>query len=206
MANFQETIQQIKNVDPNDIDRIGVWPAPLRIIIFIAAFALIIVISYFLFTKAINEEVSRAKAEETTLRTQFEGKAHEAANLDAYREQIKKMDESFGDLLAQLPKETEVPGLLEDIDDRIRSSRLEVDVIKLEPEVRKEFYTEVPITIQLRGGYHEFGSFVSGIAGMSRIVTLDNFNIVEQNANNDTLKMNITARTYRYKSEADDES
>lgn len=204
MANFQDTIEQIKSVDINDVDRIGVWPAPLRILIFVLAFIAIIFAAYMLFTKAVNEQITRAEAEEATLRTQFEEKALEAANLDAYRDQIKKMDESFGDLLAQLPRETEVPGLLEDIDDRVRSSRLEVDLIKLEPEVQREFYTEVPITINLRGGYHEFGSFVSGIAGMSRIVTLDNFNITEQNANTDQLKMNITARTYRYKSEADE--
>lgn len=204
MANLQDTLDQIKNVDFNDVDRIGVWPAPLRVLIFILAFAAIIFAAYMLFTKSVNEQITRAESEETNLKTQFEQKALEAANLDAYREQIKKMDESFGDLLAQLPKETEVPGLLEDIDDRVRSSRLEVDLIKLEPEIRKEFYTEVPITIKLRGGYHEFGSFVSGIAGMSRIVTLDNFNIAEQSANTDQLKMDITARTYRYKSEADE--
>ncbi|MGV3591606.1 MAG: type 4a pilus biogenesis protein PilO, partial [Gammaproteobacteria bacterium] len=55
-----------------------------------------------------------------------------------------------------------------------------------------------PITIEVVGGYHDFGSFVSGVASLSRIVTLHDFTIEANPANRADLNMTITARTYRY--------
>ena len=111
------------------------------------------------------------------------------------------MEESFGALVSQLPSDTEVPGLLEDITNKGMLNGLEFDSIQLQPEVAREFYIELPIQIQAKGSYHDLGAFVSGMAGLPRIVTLHDFTIVQQAPGNSMLRMNITAKTYRYKDE-----
>jgi len=138
--------------------------------------------------------------EEETLRGELETKAILAANLEAYRAQLAEMEDYFGALLRQLPGETEVPGLVDDITVQGIGSGLEFSNIRLENEVQQEFYIELPINISVVGDYHDFGSFVSGVASLSRIVTLHDF-LIRTGASRSELLMDITARTYRYRSD-----
>lgn len=134
-----------------------------------------------------------------TLKEQFSSKAYQAANLEAYKEQMQEMEVSFGALLRQLPSDTEVPGLLEDITRTGLGSGLEFEEIKLLPEVAQQFYIELPIQIKVTGGYHDLATFVSGVASLPRIVTLHDFELAPVSAGNSSrLSMQIMAKTYRY--------
>jgi type IV pilus assembly protein PilO len=113
------------------------------------------------------------------------------------------MEATFEQQLEQLPKETEIPGLVEDINVTGVNSGLKFANIRLEPEVRQEFFIEQPIAIQATGDYHAFGTFVSGIAALPRIVTLHDFNIVatenkEKKSDVPQVNYEIKAKTYRY--------
>ena len=107
------------------------------------------------------------------------------------------MEATFGALLKQLPSDTEVPGLLEDITRTAIDNELVIESIDLQPERRTEFYVELPIDIVVEGDYHKIGAFVSGVANLSRIVTLHDFEVRPESSVNH-LKMNILAKTYRY--------
>ena len=107
------------------------------------------------------------------------------------------MEESFEELLLQLPSETEVPGLVDDVTETGEGSGLEFNNIALQREVIREFYIELPMDIDVVGDYHDFGTFVSGVASLDRIVTLHDFTITARADN--SLDMDIVARTYRYK-------
>ena len=145
-----------------------------------------------------NVAYDMSVSKEADLKRSFESKSFQAANLDAYREQMKEMEKSFGALVSQLPSDTEVPGLLEDIDEKGSDSGLMINRIELQNETVAEFYVELPINIEVQGGYHDLGSFVSGIAGMPRIVTLHDYEITDKDGQ---LLMTIADKTYRYKSE-----
>lgn len=205
MADINQYLEQLRNFDVNDIDwdRIGVWPAPARVFVGVVACALIIFGGYYFFVKERNFTLEQEKAREVTLKKSFEEKAFEAANLESYRKQMVEMEESFGALIKQLPTDTEVPELLDDISEKGQESRLDIDSIVPEPERATEYYVELPIKVVVAGGYHEFGAFVSGVAGMPRIVTLHDFSIVEKNKDTGSLTMEILAKTYRYKSQED---
>ncbi len=200
MAGMSDYAEQLKNFNFSDLDwdRIGVWPVPARIFVCLLACAVIIAGAYFLVVKDKNAQLAGAERKEVDLKATFEKKAFEAANLEKYRQQMAEMQESFEALKKQLPKDTEVPGLLEDIDEKGIDSRLAIESITLKPEIAAEFYVELPIEIKVAGGYHEFGAFVSGVAGMPRIVTLHDFDIRrDEKAGN--LLMTVQAKTYRYK-------
>lgn len=199
MAGLSEQLEQLKNINLSDMDwhRVGVWPLPGRIAVFVLVVLAIFVAAYFFFVKEKNLELESAERNEQTLKGTFEKKAHEAANLDKYLQQMAEMQESFEALKKQLPKDTEVPGLLEDIDEKGVASRLNIESITLQPEKTSEFYVELPIEVKVSGGYHEFGAFVSGVAGMPRIVTLHDFGI-EKDKKSGKLDMTIQAKTYRY--------
>jgi len=134
------------------------------------------------------------------LRAQFESKQQRAANLEAYRAQLGEMERSFGAMLRQLPGKTEVPNLLVDISQTGLAAGLSEKLFQPGSEKSNGFYAELPIKIKLVGSYHDFGRFVSGIAALPRIVTLNDIQItpVDARSGYDNLTMDVTAKTYRY--------
>ncbi len=195
--------EQLQNFDVNDlsVDNIGTWPLPVKAISWLILFFGLIFGGYKLIISDMQLQLAGEQKKELDLKQQFETKAYQAVNLDAYRKQMLDMEESFGALISQLPSDTEVPGLLEDITNKGAASGLVFQKIGLEAEKRREFYVELPIKIIATGTYHDMGAFVSGVASLPRIVTLSNFIITPQGKSGDSskLKMEITASTYRYR-------
>ncbi len=196
---LQDIIQELQEFDINDldVDNIGSWPMPVKVIVWALVFIAVLTLGYVYDISDMQDTLAMEQQKEQTLKTEFERKAFQAANLDNYRKQMEEMEESFGALVSQLPSDTEVPGLLEDITNKGLESGLDISSIALGSERSEEFYVELPIEIEVTGSYHDLGSFVSGIAGLPRIVTLHNFQIDRQKSAG--LKMKITAKTYRYK-------
>lgn len=198
---LEDTLRSLREFDIGDLDfeNVGSWPTPVKLIAWIGVLALVLAGGYYYHIKGLQEELSTVQAEEVKLRKQFEKKAFKAANLEAYRKQMKEMEESFGALVSQLPSDTEVPGLLEDITNKGLLNGLDISSIDLKKERAREFYVELPISIAASGSYHDLGAFISGMAGLPRIVTLHDFKITAKGSDSNNLKMNIVAKTYRYK-------
>jgi type IV pilus assembly protein PilO len=166
-----------------DFENVGGWPTPIKIGAAILVLVVVVVLGYFLSISDANQTLEQQRREEATLLQGYEKKAFEAHNLDQFRKQLAEMEQTFGALLKQLPKDTEVPGLLEDITHTGLGSGLEFENIELRNEIEKEFYAELPINIQVIGDYHGFGSFVSGVASLPRIVTLHDFTVKRASLN-----------------------
>lgn len=200
MSDFMEQLQSF-DLAELDFERIGVWPLVGRVIVALIAVSIVFGVTYYAFISDLKISLENQISEEANLKANFERKAFESANLVAYRKQMQEMEDSFGALLKQLPSDTEVPGLLEDIDEKGSESGLTISSIELQQEKSEEFYVELPISITVSGGYHDLGGFVSGVAGMPRIVTLHDYDITS--GERGELTMNIIAKTYRYKSQDD---
>lgn len=198
---FQDVLRELRELDFNElsVDNLGSWPLPVKVIAWALTFLVLTVAGYFYDISEMRDQLSQVEAKELGLKKEFEDKAFKAANLDALRKQMAEMEQSFGALVSQLPTDTEVPGLLEDITNKGVESGLEIKSIKLQPEQTKEFYVELPINIEVTGTYHDFGTFVSGIAALPRIVTLHDFKIGSDPKTPGVLSMSIVAKTYRYK-------
>ncbi|MCQ6255898.1 type 4a pilus biogenesis protein PilO [Pseudomonas sp. Q11] len=196
-----EWFEALRKIDISELDtnNIGSWPMPVKWMTGILLVILVLGLGYNFALSDLENQLQQVRGEENTLKAQFAGKAHMAANLERYIEQMKQMEASFGVLLRQLPSDTEVPGLLEDITRTGLGSGLEFEEIKLLPEVTQPFYIELPIQITVTGDYHDLATFVSGVAGLPRIVTLHDFDIAPMEPDAGTkLRMSIQARTYRY--------
>lgn len=192
----QEFFESFNNLDPENI---GGWPLPIKIFIWIVS---CIVAGFLVFHLLLSDsltQLDQVASKEGTLMKEYEDKAFKASNLDAYKEQMAEMENTFGALLRQLPSDTEVPGLLEDISHTGLTAGLTFNSIELAPESSKEFYVELPIDIEVKGGFHAFGSFVSAVAALPRIVTLHDFDIAPAKEGSFELVMKIRAKTYRYK-------
>lgn len=199
----QDSIEELKSFDWNDlgdIQAIGVWPGVVKLILGIAVFSACLGGGYWFHIKNLQVSLAGVVAKEGELKLSLESKAVLAANLEIYQQQMRDMEESFGSLLSRLPDKTEVPGLIEDITFTGLGSGLKFTSIELQNELARAFYIELPIKIEVSGNYHDFGTFVSGVASLPRIVTLHDFTITT-GASRGELDMTINASTYRYKAD-----
>ena len=196
---MQDALEQLQNFDVGDLDvnNIGSWPGPVKAILMAIAFLVVLGAGYYSYLTDKQSTLSRVEAQEMDLRKDYEFKAERAANLEDYRAQKEEMEATFGALLKQLPQDTEVPGLLDDITRAALDNELTIESISLQNERQLEFYVELPIDIVVEGSYHKIGTFISGVASLSRIVTLHDFDLEPQGSPLN-LKLRILAKTYRY--------
>jgi type IV pilus assembly protein PilO len=190
-------IDDLKNLDPNNP---GVWPVPVKAVIILLLIVGILFAGWKLDTTKQREELFSVQQKEQDHRSTLETKQKKAANLKALKEQMQEMEQSFGDMIRQLPDKTEVAGLLVDISQTGLAAGLEFRLFKPKGEVPSEFYSTLPIEISVIGTYHQLGEFVSGVATLPRIVTTHNINITKHAAAGDgseRLIMNSVAQTYR---------
>ncbi len=196
-------VEELQNLDVNDIGR---WPLVFRAAVIAILFALVIALGiYWTIIEDRAPQLQRAQTEEQNLRLSFESKQRKAANYDAYRAQLRQMEQSFGTMLRQLPGETEIPSLIVDISQTGLAAGLQERLFQPQPEVPRDFYAEKPIRIVLSGGYHEIAKFVSGVAALPRIVTLHDISVAPDSSDSfDQLNIEVTAKTYRYLEEEAD--
>lgn len=187
--------EQLSNLDPENI---GNWPIIIRIMIILVVCGGLIGAGYYFDTMGQQEELARVEGEEPGLLQTFETKQKKAVNLDAYKQQMKEMEESFGTMLRQLPSKNEVPDLLVDVTQTGLASGLEFELFKPGKEAPKEFYAELPINVSVSGSYHSLGEFVGGVAALPRIVTIHDIKLKISDKTTRRLKMEAVAKTYRY--------
>lgn len=177
-----------------DFNAAGTWPVPIKIATVLVICLLVAAANYYYVTMDQLAELEQIEAEEQTLKRSFERKQQKAANLQDYRDQLKQIEASLGEMIKQMPTKAEVANLLVDISQTGLASGLEFKLFQPAGEVRKEFYSELPINIEVVGKYEELGLFVSGLASLPRIVTVHNVNIAP---NNETvMSMKAVVKTY----------
>ena len=208
-------LEQLRQLDPRDVGR---WPFLFRALGIAVVFLVMTGFLVYYFVSLGNlQDLRKAESEQQSLWQTFDQKQRKAANLEAYRQQLAEIERTFGAMLRQLPGKTEVPSLLVDISQTGLAAGLQEHLFQPGAESRKDFYAELPIKIQLSGGYHEFGQFVSGIAALPRIVTLHDIEITRgpgQRSSargraplpSDDLTLNLTAKTYRYLDEGESDA
>lgn len=196
---FSALKNSFRGFDINNLDfnTAGNWPIGVKVIFYLIILTAGCAAGYHFYIKDLVTKHEQEVRKEPELKRQYELKAFQVANLDALKKQMADVEEQFEELKKQLPTDTEVPGLLEDITEIGQNSGLSFDVISLAPEKKVKFYIELPINIQVKGSYHQLGEFVSGVAALPRIVTLHDFSISPVSQDGD-LSMKIAARTYRY--------
>ncbi len=160
------------NINELDLENIGSWPIGIRLGAAFILFAVVVGAGFYYFTQEKIAELETVQSKEIPLKQEFKAKQGKAVNLEAYKSQMIEMKKRFGSMLRQLPQKTEVADLLVEISQTGLSNNLEFSLFKPSAEIRKEFYAELPVNIEVTGSFHDFGGFATGIAALPRIVTI----------------------------------
>jgi len=202
------------NLSNFDLREAGDWPLAGKAVLVVLVLAAVLGAGYYFLTNDQLAELDKVTKEEQTLRQELVEKWRVTANLEAFRQQLKQMEADLEVMLRQLPTGTEMPDLLEDVSNTGKKNGLDFELFKPEAEQPKDFYAAKPITVKAKANYHQFGAFVSGVAALSRIVTLESATLTSaaskdaaQKGRNikltsEPLSIQATLQTYRYMEES----
>lgn len=190
-------LDDFNNIDFNNA---GSLPVPVKVVLLSVLALLIVVAGYFVLWSDEITDFEKAEASEVSLRETFLTKKRQAVKIEAYRQQMIDIEKTFGALLKQLPNQSQMDGLLTDINQSGLGRGLEFELFKPGQEVVADFYAELPIQIKIKGNYHDLGAFATDVSKLSRIVTLNDLAIAtgKQGAKDGPLTLNAIAKTYRY--------
>jgi type IV pilus assembly protein PilO len=201
---------KLSEFDLNDLDfqRMGSWPTPVKGVFAALIFILIVGAGWWFYVQPKRESLAGHERKEQELLDQFRFKQGKVVNLEELKKQLEEMKELLRQMLRQLPSKTEMPDLLVDISQTALSTGIDNQKFEPGPEVVKEFYAEKPISLRMVGTYHQFGSFVSGVASLPRVVilTMHDISLRPQGAavaggpapRAGELLLEGTVKTYRY--------
>jgi type IV pilus assembly protein PilO len=192
----------LKNLDTSNP---GGWPQSVKLFFCVVVVIVILLLGWYFFVKDRQTQLEGLERTELDLRAQFEERQRKAVNLEPLKQQLADMEVMLQQMLRQLPSKTEMPDLIVDISQTALATGINNELFKPEPEIRKEFYAEKPISLRMVGSYHQFGAFVSGVASLPRVVimTMHDISLTPRAAGRgivtgDALVLEGTVKTYRY--------
>jgi type IV pilus assembly protein PilO len=196
-------LDDIRNLDRNNV---GGWPQSVKVFFTVLVFAVVLLVGWYFFVSSQQDSLTSLASKEESLKQEFSTKQAKAVNLEALQQQLDEMQDMLRQLLRQLPSKTEMPELLVDISQTALSAGLETELFQPGAETPKDFYAERPITLRMTGTYHQFGTFISGVASLPRVVilTLHDVSLTPKTATKSgvpadgQLILQGTVKTYRY--------
>ena len=192
----------IDEINSLDTSNPGGWPGSVKMAALIAVIILILAGGYYFFIKDMQASLKKLDRTEVELKNTYSLKYQKAAQLDAYKEQLEEMEIILQSMLRQLPSKNEMSDLIVDVSQTALASGIENELFEPGAEILKDFYAEKPISLKMKGNYHEFGAFVSGVASLPRVVILTMHDIslkpLGDSIQGGKLLLEGTARTYRY--------
>ncbi len=195
-------LDDIRNLDRNNV---GGWTQSVKVFFTVLLFALVLLLGWYFFVSDQQDNLTSLANKEVSLKQDFSTKQAKAVNLEALQQQLDEMQDMLRQLLRQLPSKTEMPELLIDISQTALSAGLETELFEPGPETPKDFYAEKPIKLRMTGTYHQFGTFISGVASLPRVVILTLHDVsltpaapANGSASGGKLILQGTVKTYRY--------
>ena len=168
-----------------------------RILIFSAILILLIVIFVFMLYKPKLEKIGKLDKELDELEKKLVVAKKNAENLEKFQKMMKEAEFQFKTAMKALPEKEEIPSLLTSISRSGQDVGLEFLLFEPKTEVRKEFYAEIPVAMNIKGGYHDLAMFFDKVARLSRIVNIKNISIA-RTKDSQELSASCTAVTYKF--------
>ncbi|HEY9110590.1 MAG TPA: type 4a pilus biogenesis protein PilO [Rhodanobacteraceae bacterium] len=198
-------LDDLRNLDRNNI---GGWPKSVKGFFVAVVVVVVVFLGWYVYISGEQDTLASGQQQEVKLKQEFESKQAKVVNLDALKAQLAQMNEMLSQMLRELPSKTEMPALLVNISQTAQAAGLETELFKPQPEIPKEFYAIQPIALKMQGSYHQFGTFISSVASLPRVVILTMHDVSLKAAKSGGAKdapppggqlmLEGTVQTYRY--------
>ncbi len=159
-----------------------------------------LVVFYFFSYQDKAKKIESLNQQKATLTQQLQEVKRKASELAKFEQEMKEAEDLFFETSALLPKEKEIPKLLKDISALGRTAGLDFLTFKPLADIPKDFYAEIPVTINVRGPYHNMGFFFDQVSKLERIVSVSNVKMGSPKKEGGEMLLNSDCQlvTYRF--------
>ncbi len=190
-------IEEFQKRVETGFEKIGALSKIQRLLICVATFAVIGGAYYYFFFIPTHEELKRIKTEYTNLSNQLATYKRKAAKLPKMEKLIKAKREEFHIAMKALPDKKEIPSLLRTVSKAGTNSGLAFHLFQPQAEATQTFYSEIPVSIKVQGGYHQITDFFFQVSKLNRIVNINNVKMVKK-GDDPYIDMSCKAVTYMF--------
>ena len=171
-----------------------------KVIIMIFLILLPTVLFYYFLYQPNTKKIKNLENRITTLQTQIQNVKRKAADLAKFEKELEEAERTFEATATLLPDEKEIPQLLKDISSLGRAAGLDFLTFRPLADIPKDFYAEIPVTIDVRGPYHNMGFFFDQVSKLKRIVTVSNVRMGSPKKEGGEMLLKSSCRlvTYRF--------
>ncbi len=159
-----------------------------------------LVVFYFTYYQQKAKKIESLNQQKVSLIQQVKEVKQKASNLAKFEKEMAEAETLFLEMAALLPKEKEIPKLLKDISALGQNVGLDFLTFKPLADIPKDFYAEIPVTINVRGPYHNMGSFFDQVSKLERIVSVSNVKMSSPKKEGGEMLLNSDCKlvTYRF--------
>jgi type IV pilus assembly protein PilO len=171
----------------------------------LAVYAAVAAALWFGLVSPTQDKIASARSQQSNLQEERDEKRDIAENRDRWERAVERLNEELAKAVKELPNEREIPELLRRISSIGKKIGLEFALFQPMPEVRQDFYADVPVKLKVEGSYHEVATFFDRVGKLNRIVNIKNItmdNPIERSGKI-VLTISGTAVTYRFLKDAE---
>ncbi|MCP4403567.1 MAG: type 4a pilus biogenesis protein PilO [bacterium] len=183
------------------LDRFAEFPTKFKYLILLGIVAVSVGLFYYFVVIDKQEEIATLETQLQELQVELQKAEAQAQRYDEFKEDLRLVELELKDALKKLPEGKDIPDLLDQINESVIDAGLVISLFKPAGQSAKEFYSEVPVDIQVSGGYHNFAMFADVIGTMERIVTLRD---IKLSPLQDGDELNITCRAVTFRQAQDE--
>jgi type IV pilus assembly protein PilO len=170
-----------------------------RVLIFAGTVVLLLGLFIYLIYLPKTGEITKIKSEKDRLDKEIRLAKRRTKNLKKLEADLTMVEGNLKSAITLLPTTSEIPKLLKSITKLGNDSDLEFLLFSPEKQVSQEFYVEIPVSMEVRGSYHNVATFFDKVGKLDRIVNVVNVNMTPLKAYSTYLKTTCKAVTYRFK-------
>ncbi len=190
-----------------DLNNLHLLNLPAKLFIALLAVAAMLGLGYAGLFKSQLESLEEYEAKETELKNTYKQKSIDAASLDNLKEELAAIRSAFDIMLKQLPTDSEIPNLVQELHQAGSSNGLRLDSVIPQPPVDDGPIQRLPYSISITGNYNQISQFTRDVGSLSRIITLESLKITQSAENgggadgkSSILNLSAIATTYKAKS------
>ncbi len=156
------------------------------------------VLAYLIYFKPKQAEILNLRAERVQIEEQVSRLQIQKRQMDKIQAELVQLNKAMAELEPLIPRKKETGEILRNVQQLAYDSQLDVVHFQSDRELAKEYYTELPIPIEIVGSYHNLGTFFERMGKFPRIFNIEDFVIraLPGQTSETTISASFTAKTY----------
>jgi type IV pilus assembly protein PilO len=190
----------------NDLlERLFSLPRQQKLGILAGGIVLLFVFDYLFVYDRLSLQIADLEQSAGTARAERDKKRALVADLPKLRVMKAEYEGRLKEAVSQLPDQKEIPDLLTNISNKARESGLDILLFRPKAENPQDFYSEIPVDVTVRGGFHNLVGFFDEVGRLNRLVNINNIEMKNLKPSDDQTVVDTTAlvTTFRFLSEAE---